>query len=351
MDFAQLVTKAKALAAKHNMLDDEEPVISYKDEGEWANLEVEDDDDLELAIAKSMSSDSKSITFFIKTSKSVAPKDVKVVCEPEDEEMKGDDDEAPVKGKKNKSKNAKMPRKALKNLINAELEKQSREVFNSLLKSNDLGGAIPQQPKTDADVAQDMTEHTNVACDGCGVSPIRGIRFKCSVCKDFDYCQLCEERLNHDHAFLKIKEAGGAPDVLITILEGEDGEKNPQTDIDNLVKQFTRNFARGGHGGRGGRGGHGGCGRGRGGHGFFKNMMSEFVEKMGGNPADLEQHMKNYGCGDKKQIWKEKRAVIVKKPEGVIEAIPGQCIITEIEVLNDTYWPWKSGCNITLDEQ
>lgn len=46
--------------------------------------------------------------------------------------------------------------------------------------------------------------HENVSCDGCGDNPIRGLRYKCSVCKDFDYCAKCEERLQHEHAFLKI---------------------------------------------------------------------------------------------------------------------------------------------------
>ena len=350
-DFAQLVSKAKALAAKHNMLDDKDPIITYKDESEWENLEVEDDDDLELALAKAMTSDSKSITFFIKTSQSVAQEDFKPVANPDDEEMKGDDDEAPVKGKKNKIKNPKMPRKALKNLINSELEKQSREVFTELLKSKDLDGAMPEQKKTDMEAAQDHVVHTGVQCDGCGVSPIVGIRYKCSVLKDFDYCQLCEERLNHDHPFLKIKEAGGAPDVLITMLdEAESDAKPPQNDLENLVKQFTQNFTRdGGFGPRGGRGGRGGrgCRGGRGGMGGmggmpFKQMISDFVEKMGGNPAEIEKHMKNFGgCGGDNPVWRQKRAQLIKSPEVVIEAIPGQCVIAEIEVLNDTYWPWK----------
>jgi hypothetical protein len=41
-----------------------------------------------------------------------------------------------------KFKKEKIPRKALKNLINNELQKSSVEVFNDLLKSKDLGGAI-----------------------------------------------------------------------------------------------------------------------------------------------------------------------------------------------------------------
>jgi hypothetical protein len=59
----------------------------------------------------------------------------------EEEEVKGDDEEqeVPVKGKVNKAKNAKMPRKALKNLINSELEKQSKEIFAELIRRKDLG--------------------------------------------------------------------------------------------------------------------------------------------------------------------------------------------------------------------
>lgn len=235
------------------------------------------------------------------------------------------------------------------------------------MKSKDLGGAMPEPKKSDEEVAQSKVVHTNVACDGCGVCPIVGVRYKCSVLKDFDYCELCEERLNHEHPFLKIKEAGGAPDVLITILDEKEGDdaKDKKSDFENLVGQFTNNFARGGMGaamggmgrggcgnGRGGRGGRGGgCGMGRGGFGGpqFKDMVSKFCEKMGQNPDEIKQHMQKF-CQNQEPVWKNKRARIVKKPEGVIEAIPGQCIITEVEVLNDTYWPWKEGCYLTLDD-
>ena len=47
--------------------------------------------------------------------------------------------------------------------------------------------------------------HENVKCDGCGIFPVKGIRYKCSVCKDFDYCEECEQRFAHPHPFLKIR--------------------------------------------------------------------------------------------------------------------------------------------------
>ena len=48
--------------------------------------------------------------------------------------------------------------------------------------------------------------HYGVICDGCNKAPIVGCRYKCAVCKDFDYCEECEEKLSakHQHPFIKI---------------------------------------------------------------------------------------------------------------------------------------------------
>jgi hypothetical protein len=53
-----------------------------------------------------------------------------------------------------------------------------------------------------------LAVHNRVSCDGCGVSPIVGIRYKCTVCHDFDYCENCERAGNHDqsHDFTKIRQ-------------------------------------------------------------------------------------------------------------------------------------------------
>lgn len=54
--------------------------------------------------------------------------------------------------------------------------------------------------------------HENIQCNGCGIVPIVGIRYHCSVCEDFDYCEECEARCssNHQHVFMKIRK----PDVV-----------------------------------------------------------------------------------------------------------------------------------------
>ena len=54
----------------------------------------------------------------------------------------------------------------------------------------------------------DKIVHFGVKCDGCGVFPIVGCRYKCAACDNFDYCEQCESKLaeKHNHPFLKIYE-------------------------------------------------------------------------------------------------------------------------------------------------
>lgn len=51
--------------------------------------------------------------------------------------------------------------------------------------------------------------HDGIGCNGCGLNPIKGARFKCKVCDHFDYCENCfYTKRNHRHNFNRIVEAG-----------------------------------------------------------------------------------------------------------------------------------------------
>ena len=45
--------------------------------------------------------------------------------------------------------------------------------------------------------------HQHIMCDGCKVEPIKGTRYKCKECEDFDYCQDCyiKNKISHGHEF------------------------------------------------------------------------------------------------------------------------------------------------------
>eukprot|EP00043_Microstomoeca_roanoka_P002700 m.39865 g.39865 ORF g.39865 m.39865 type:complete len:257 (-) comp11661_c0_seq4:1128-1898(-) len=61
-------------------------------------------------------------------------------------------------------------------------------------------------------VAEDQTlrdgvVHRGVTCNNCKASPIKGVRYKCANCADFDLCADCEllEVHNPKHVFIKLK--------------------------------------------------------------------------------------------------------------------------------------------------
>ncbi len=58
-------------------------------------------------------------------------------------------------------------------------------------------------------------------CDVCQAINIRGARYKCAVCQDFDMCETCEAKVDHPHALLKIKCPAQAPLKIITVLDEE----------------------------------------------------------------------------------------------------------------------------------
>lgn len=142
----------------------------------------------------------------------------------------------------------------------------------------------PEMPFSVVEEARDAVEqefgpvHRNVTCDVCDMNGIVGVRYKCTVCPDYDLCSACEPSHDPSHPLIKIKQPLGGRLATPGIWE------------------FHRAVGggRGGHGfggrGFGGRrrGGRGrGCGwrrRGRGCHGFGNNpdmkRGCEFMKKV-----------------------------------------------------------------------
>ncbi|KAI2616151.1 EF-hand [Hypomontagnella submonticulosa] len=49
--------------------------------------------------------------------------------------------------------------------------------------------------------------HRGCQCNGCGMVPVRGIRYRCANCADFDLCEACESQGLHNkaHVFYKVR--------------------------------------------------------------------------------------------------------------------------------------------------
>ena len=44
-----------------------------------------------------------------------------------------------------------------------------------------------------------MEVHEGYNCDNCDMYPIRGKRYSCAVCKEYDLCEECERESGHEH--------------------------------------------------------------------------------------------------------------------------------------------------------
>ncbi len=61
--------------------------------------------------------------------------------------------------------------------------------------------------------------HQGVSCDGCGLSPIVGDRFKCSVRENFDLCSKCEASQLQPHPMIKIYSPDQSPAAIYVALK------------------------------------------------------------------------------------------------------------------------------------
>lgn len=63
-----------------------------------------------------------------------------------------------------------------------------------------------------------MVEHTDIQCNNCSTTPLIGIRYKCTVCADFDLCQACEPSNIHPdtHSMLKMRTPQAMPIKTVT---------------------------------------------------------------------------------------------------------------------------------------
>lgn len=62
-------------------------------------------------------------------------------------------------------------------------------VDNGISRSENLPEAFEESKEISIGKSQTMAE---MICNGCQ-SEIKGIRYKCSVCENFDFCENCEE--------------------------------------------------------------------------------------------------------------------------------------------------------------
>ncbi|KIJ56184.1 hypothetical protein M422DRAFT_219353 [Sphaerobolus stellatus SS14] len=67
-------------------------------------------------------------------------------------------------------------------------------------------------------------EHTGISCDGCGAVPIKGTRWACLICSDYDVCDACHFKGVHqaEHQMLKLETPEDGEDFVTNTKPGDD---------------------------------------------------------------------------------------------------------------------------------
>jgi len=122
----------------------------------------------------------------------------------------------PNKEKKEKSEDSKMLEKfeaELKSNISTFLDDKFKKMKSKIEKKTVKKSKELLKKFMKTDPVKSNVVHAGVTCDGCGVFPVVGSRFKCAVCHNFDYCANCEEKNKeaHPHPFVLIRTPERAP--------------------------------------------------------------------------------------------------------------------------------------------
>jgi hypothetical protein len=104
------------------------------------------------------------------------------------------------KAKRAEEEKAKELEKIVVESVNKQLEALKEELIKNTIKE------AATKLKTEG-VKTNTTVHSRFTCDGCGMTPIVGVRYHCTVCFNYDLCQSCESKESHaqDHPLEKHK--------------------------------------------------------------------------------------------------------------------------------------------------
>ena len=82
--------------------------------------------------------------------------------------------------------------------LTAELVREANIGVSTILENSKLEQIIENNDKKENKKIC-VSIHNGIECNGCKMNPIKGLRYKCSICPEFNYCEKCEEKLGEKH--------------------------------------------------------------------------------------------------------------------------------------------------------
>ncbi len=137
-----------------------------------------------------------------------------------------------------------------------DMIKEQAAAFSAASSAPPPPAASPSSPSPRAPSSSTPVQHNGVTCDGCRQSPIQGVRYKCAVRADFDFCPACyssgkeAEKLGSQFFPFYAISAPKAPAVLQSVTDKRLPSKIPNDEFITSLFAFTRSNDKGSSGAR-----------------------------------------------------------------------------------------------------
>ena len=99
-------------------------------------------------------------------------------------------------------------KKDIQELVRSKMKDLEDNIIQDIYKSIKTQLNINEEKINNLNLNQQDIIHNDIFCNNCGKENIKGIRYKCAQCPNFNLCDSCEKYCQHDvnHIFIKIRK-------------------------------------------------------------------------------------------------------------------------------------------------
>jgi hypothetical protein len=97
-------------------------------------------------------------------------------------------------------------RDEIKRMVQEQVQEELRKSSLVSLNGSQVLTTSAVQPEEKTEEEENQEVHIGFSCDGCGVNPIKGVRFHSMVQRNFDLCSNCEKTTHHEHPMIRFRK-------------------------------------------------------------------------------------------------------------------------------------------------
>ena len=130
----------------------------------------------------------------------------------------------------------------IKELVRNKMKDLEDNIVQDIYQSIKMQMTINEEKNNN--INQNEIIHDNISCINCGMENIKGIRYKCLQCPNFNLCSNCEQNLEHDadHILIKIRKPLREESELLLKMKKDLKYKNSEYNYSINKKDFKFNI-------------------------------------------------------------------------------------------------------------